>query len=88
MCTGTPEHYEHTVRGGVCNGPTLVLGVGERLRNMHGRLQHFPRYHPVGPARYRSPRHRMPFDSRNEDSERVWMTWRAMGLAYIARHGT
>jgi hypothetical protein len=31
-----------------------------------------------GPDRYCSPRHRMPFNSRNEGPIRVSMTWRAM----------
>jgi len=39
-----------------------------------------------GPARYCSPRHRKPFESRNEGSQCVSMTWRAIGLADIARH--
>ena len=29
----------------------------------------------VGPGRYCSPRHRMPFYPRNEGSKCVWMTW-------------
>jgi len=34
--------------------------------------------HEVGHGRCCSPRHRMPFDSRDEDSKCVSMTWRAM----------
>jgi hypothetical protein len=39
----------------------------------------------AGPDRYCLPRHRMLSYSRNEDPS-VSMTWRAMGLADIARH--
>jgi len=35
----------------------------------------------VGPARYCTPRRGMPFDSRNEGSNFVPMTWRAIYLA-------
>jgi len=42
----------------------------------------------AGPARQRSPRHMMPFNSSNEGSnrKRVSVTWRAVGPAAIARH--
>ena len=33
-----------------------------------------------GPSRHRSPRHRLPFNSTNEISNRESMTWRAVGL--------
>jgi len=40
----------------------------------------------IGPADIaRLPRHRMPLNSRKEGPESVLMTWRAMGLAGIAR---
>jgi len=40
----------------------------------------------VGSGRYRSPRHRMLFKQRNEDSKCLSMIWRAKGLADIVRH--
>jgi len=40
----------------------------------------------VRPGAHRSPRHRMPFYSRSKGSKRVSMTWRALGLADIARY--
>jgi hypothetical protein len=40
----------------------------------------------VGPARYSSPRHSMPYNSENEHSQRASMTWRAMVLADSPRH--
>ena len=43
-------------------------------------------YSWLGPDGYRSPRHRMPFESSKEGSKSVSMTWRAKGLADIASH--
>ena len=40
----------------------------------------------VRPGRYCSPRRRMPFNSSNEDSKRLLMTWRAFGLADSVLH--
>ena len=40
----------------------------------------------VGPGRYHSPRHRMPYNSTSEGSNCGLMTWRAMGLADTFRH--
>jgi len=34
---------------------------------------------PVGPGRHRSPYHRLPFDSINEQGSQMrWMKWRAI----------
>jgi len=33
----------------------------------------------VGPGKYCSPLHRMPYNATNEGSKRVSMTWRALG---------
>jgi len=44
-----------------------------------------PVFFTVGPARCCSPRHKMLFYSRNEGSQCVSMTRRAMGLADVAR---
>jgi len=74
-------------------GPVVgVLGV---KREICGRFMYFFQndcvavrrgVHRVGPDRCYSPRHRMPFDSRNEGSKLVSMTWRILGLADITRH--
>jgi hypothetical protein len=40
----------------------------------------------VGPCRFCSPRHRLPFNSLNQGPKRLSMTWRETSLANVARH--
>ena len=64
---------------------TVTRGASQSQRQIRPSTQRSP---PSRGCTYRSPRHRIPLNSRNEGSSSRWvsMTWRKKCLADIARH--
>jgi len=69
-------------------GGVIAAGAGKEKKKKKDKSAKKKKVGPVGRSCYCSPRHNMPFDSRNEGSNCVSMTWPETGLTDFARHVT